>query len=106
LLAQSATHWTIGAAMLPHPGFGEADAHVTLSTGIIQTTFNFHDEVDVSEWLLYANPAIWAGRGLAQGQGQVFTQAGRLVASYSVQAMIRGFDKDPAAMGKDFHTAM
>jgi acyl-CoA thioesterase II len=106
LLAQSATHWTIGAAMLPHPGFGEADAHVTLSTGIIQTTFNFHDDADVTEWLLYANPAIWSGRGLAQCQGQVFTQDGRLVASYSVQAMIRAFQKEPAAIGKDFHTLM
>jgi acyl-CoA thioesterase-2 len=98
--------WTIGAAMLPHPGFSEAAAHVTLSTGIIQITFNFLDHVDVSEWLLYANPAIWAGRGLAQGQGQVFTQDGRMVASYSVQAMIRAFDRDPAAMGKDFRTVM
>ncbi len=106
LLAQSATHWTIGAAMLPHPGFGEADAHVTLSTGIMQTTFNFHDDVDVTDWLLYVNPAIWSGKGLAQGQSQVFTHDGRLVASYSVQAMIRGFQKEPAAMGQDFHTVM
>ena len=106
LLAQSATHWTIGAAMLPHPGIGEADADVTLSTGIMQTTFNFHDDVDVTEWLLYANPAIWAGRGQAQGQGQVFTCDGSLVASYSVQAMIRGFDQQPDFIGKDHRTAM
>lgn len=106
LLAQSLTHWTIAAAMLPHRGFGEADAHVTLSTGIMQTTVNFHDDVDVTEWLLYANPAIWAGKGLAQGQGQVFTTGGGLVASYSVQAMLRGFERQPAAIGKDFHTAM
>ena len=106
LLAQSATHWTIGAALLPHPGFGEADAHVTLSTGIMQTTFNFHDDVDVTGWLLYANSAIWSGKGLAQGEGRVFTRDGRLVASYSVQAMIRGFQNAPAAMGQDFQTAM
>jgi acyl-CoA thioesterase II len=106
LLAQSATHWTIAAALLPHPGYSEAAAHVTLSTGIIQFTFNFLDDVDVTQWLLYANPAIWAGHGLAQGQGQVFTQDGRLVASYSVQAMIRAFETDPATMGKDFRTAM
>lgn len=106
LLAQSTTHWTIGAAMLPHPGFGEADAHVTLSTGIMQASIAFHDEVDVTEWLLYSNPAIWAGRGLAQGQGRVFTRDGRMVASYTIQAMIRGFQKDPAAMGQDFKTAM
>ena len=33
----------------------------------------FHDEVDVTEWLLYSNPAIYAGRGLVQGEGHVFT---------------------------------
>ena len=29
LLAQPTTHWTIAAAMLPHPGYGEAMAHVS-----------------------------------------------------------------------------
>jgi uncharacterized protein (DUF427 family)/acyl-CoA thioesterase len=106
LLAQSTTHWTIGAAMRPHAGFGEADAHVTLSTGIMATTVAFHDEVDVTEWLLYANPAIYAGRGLAQGDGHVFTQDGRLVASYTVQAMIRGFTATPETMGLDESNAM
>ncbi len=106
LVAQSTTHWTIAAAMRPHAGFGEADAHVTLSTGIMATTVAFHDEVDVTEWLLYANPAIYAGRGLAQGEGHVFTQDGRLVASYTVQAMIRGFTARPEAMGLDASNAM
>jgi acyl-CoA thioesterase-2 len=106
LLAQSTTHWSIAAAMLPHPGVAESAAHITLSTGITQTTINFHDDFDITEWLLYANPAIWAGKGLAQGQGRVYASDGRLVASYSVQAMIRAFDKDPAAIGKDFHTVM
>jgi uncharacterized protein (DUF427 family)/acyl-CoA thioesterase len=106
LLAQSTTHWTIAAAMRPHEGVSEALAHVTLSTGILATTIAFHDEVDVSEWLLYANPAIYAGRGLAQGEGRVFTQDGRLVASYTVQAMIREFRTPPGAMGKDYTDAM
>ena len=106
LLAQSTTHWTIAAAMRPHPGFGEADAHVTLSTGIMSIAIAFHDDVDVTEWLLYANPALYAGRGLAQGEGHVFTQDGRLVASYSVQAMIRGFARDPGALGLDATNAM
>jgi acyl-CoA thioesterase-2 len=105
LLAQSTTHWTIAAAMLPHPGYGEAAAHVTLSTGIMQTTVAFHDEVDVTEWLLYSNPAIWAGRGLCQGEGRVHTRDGRLVASYSVQAMVRGFAGDADRLG-GFKSAM
>jgi acyl-CoA thioesterase-2 len=106
LLAHSTTHWTIAAAMRPHEGISEAQAHVTLSTGVLVTTIAFHDEVDVTDWLLYANPAIYAGRGLAQGEGRVFTRDGRLVASYSVQAMIRGFRTSPGGMGKDRADAM
>jgi acyl-CoA thioesterase II len=106
LLAQSTTHWTIAAAMRPHPGFGEAQAHTTLSTGIMSAAIAFHDEFDVREWLLYANPAIYAGRGLAQGEGRVFAQDGRLVASYSVQAMIRAFTTPPGEMGRDATNAM
>jgi hypothetical protein len=54
------------------------------------------DELDVTEWLPDANPAIFAGRGLAQGDGPVLTEDGRLVASYTVQAMIRGLANDRA----------
>jgi len=72
----------------------------------MQTSIAFHDGVDVTEWLPYSNGAIWAGRGLAQGEGHVFTRDGRLVASCSVQTMIRGFEKDPTTMGQDFRTAM
>jgi uncharacterized protein (DUF427 family)/acyl-CoA thioesterase len=106
LVAQATTHWTIGAAMRPHPGFGEADAHVTLSTGIMAVGIAFHDDAPVTEWFLYENPAIWAGRGLAQGQGRIWTGGGRLIASYTVQAMIRQFARDPAALGLDATNAM
>ena len=106
LLAQSTTHWTVAAAMRPHEGVSEAQAHVTLSTGILAASVAFHDTVDVGEWLLYANPAIWAGRGLAQGEGRVFARDGRLVASYTVQAMIRAFRTAPEAMGKGYADAM
>jgi acyl-CoA thioesterase II len=106
LLAQSSTHWTIAAAMRPHEGVTEALAHRTLSTGILASTIAFHDAFDVSDWLLYANPAIYAGRGLAQGEGRVFNREGRLVASYTVQAMIRAFATPPQSMGKDYTDAM
>lgn len=92
--------------MRPHPGFGEAQAHVTLSTGIMSTSIAFHDEFDVTDWLLYSNPAIYAGRGQAQGEGHVFTVDGRLVASYRVQAMIRGFSQSPEQLGLDSTNAM
>jgi acyl-CoA thioesterase-2 len=106
LIAQATTHWTIGAAMRPHAGFGEADAHVTLSTGIMSASIAFHDDAPIDQWLLYENPAIWAGRGLTQGDGRIFTQDGILLASYSVQAMIREFVRPPEAMGMDATNAM
>jgi uncharacterized protein (DUF427 family)/acyl-CoA thioesterase len=106
LMAQSTGHWTIAAAMRPHKGFGEADAHVALSTGIMSISIAFHEDVDVTQWLLYANPATYAGRGLAQGEGRIFTEDGRHVASYSVQSMIRLFSETPQTMGKDKTTAM
>ena len=106
LVAQAATHWTIGAALRPHPGISELAAHVTLSTGIMSIAIAFHDDAPVTEWFLYSNPAIWSGRGLAQGEGRIYTQDGRLLASYSVQAMIRGFTKAPEAMGMDWSNAM
>jgi acyl-CoA thioesterase-2 len=106
LVAQATTHWTIAAAMRPHPGFGEAQAHESLSTGIMSVTINFHDDAPVDQWFLYANRAIWSGRGLAQGEGTIFSQDGRLMASYSVQAMIRGFAERPEAMGMDSSNAM
>jgi acyl-CoA thioesterase-2 len=106
LLAQSTTHWTIAAAMRPHEGITEALAHRTLSTGILAATVAFHDEFDVRDWLLYVNPAIYAGRGLAQGEGRVFSRDGRLVASYTVQAMVRGFETSPGRLGKDYTDAM
>ena len=106
LLAQATTHWTVAAAMRPHPGMGEADAHVTLSTGIMSVHIAFHDDAPLDQWFLYANRASWSGRGLAQGDGRIFNAGGRLLASYAVQAMIRRFPRDPAAMGKDRTSAM
>ena len=69
--------------MLPHPGYGEAMAHVSLSTGIMGVSIAFHDEIDVTQWHLYSNPAIHAGSGLCQGEGHIFREDGRLVASYT-----------------------
>jgi acyl-CoA thioesterase II len=104
LVAQPTTHWTIAAAMRPHRGFGEAQAHLNLSTAPVAIALSFEDDAPLDEWLLYTTTAIWAGRGLALGDGKIFTQAGTLVASYALQAMIR--EALPSAAGKDAATAM
>ena len=104
LLAQATTHWTIAAGMLPHPGMGEAQAHVSLSTGPVAMSLSFHDDAPLDEWVLYSTRAIWSGRGLVQGDGRVWTRTGRLVASYSLQAMVRKMLA--GAGGRDASTAM
>ncbi len=106
LLLQSLTHWTIAAALRPHAGFGESQAHASLSTGVQAVTVAVHEQPDVTDWLLTSTHAPWAGLGLAHGTGTVFTQTGTLVASFSVQAMIRPFDAPPDAFGKDATNAM
>jgi len=101
LLAQFTGHMTISAALLPHAGLGEEQAHFTLSTGVLAITVALHDEADLTRWLLYANPCIYAGSGLVQGEGRVFGEDGRLVASYTVQAMVRDFPEPPERIGLD-----
>lgn len=90
VLAQPTTHWTIGAAMRPHKGYGEIMAHRTISTGVMSSTIFFHEDPDLTDWLLYSTRATHAGAGLAQGEGRIYTQSGRLVATYCVQVMVRG----------------
>ncbi|CAN5247750.1 thioesterase family protein [soil metagenome] len=93
LLTQCVGHITIGASLLPHEGVKESDAHVTLSTGVMSIAIAYHADADVSGWILYSNPSIYAGRGLVQGHGTVFGQDGTLLASYTVTAMVRQFDR-------------
>jgi acyl-CoA thioesterase II len=105
LLTQATTHWTIAAAMRPHPGVGEADAHVSLSSAPMSLGISFHDDAPLDQWFLYANRATWSGRGLCHGEGQVFSRDGRLLASYTVDAMLRRFAPS-LAPGKNPMTAM
>lgn len=104
VVAQSTTHWTVAAAMLPHPGVGEAQAHLSLSTGPVALSMSFHDDAPLDEWFLYSTRAIWSGAGLAQGDGRVWAADGRLIAAFTLQAMLRGLL--PGAAGRDASTAM
>jgi acyl-CoA thioesterase II len=84
----------IATAMLPHPGFGTAEAHESVSTGIMTHTLSYHEPFDARDWLLSVHESPYAGRGRAFARGDVFTADGRLVASFSQDSIIRPF---PAA---------
>ncbi len=88
----------IGLAMRPHrDSVNIADAHHTLSTGVIGHTIHFSDRFDVSEWLLIVTEATKAATGRVYGGGRVFTQSGSLVAAFHQDAMAKaaGAQLDP-----------
>jgi acyl-CoA thioesterase II len=91
ILAWGTDGYLIGTAMLPHEGYNENHAHRTISTGVLAHTLNFHERFRADHWLLLANESIWAGRGRIHGRCNVWTQDGRLVATYTQDSMIRGF---------------
>jgi acyl-CoA thioesterase len=92
---QAIVAWTqpgfiIGLAMRPHPEINIADAHTSISTGVISHTAHFHDHADVGQWLLVAQQASYAGNGRVFGSGSVFAQDGTLVSTFAQDSMARG----------------
>jgi acyl-CoA thioesterase II len=92
---QAIVAWTqpgfiIGLAMRAHTHINIADAHTSISTGVISHTAHFHDHADVGQWLLVAQEASYAGNGRVFGSGAVFTQDGTLVSTFAQDSMARG----------------
>jgi acyl-CoA thioesterase len=94
LLAQFTGHLAIAAALRPHPGIGQDQAHVTLSTAINAISISLHADVRVDRWLLYHHRSTFAGDGMTHAECRVHEEDGALVASFTVDAMVRAFD-DP-----------
>jgi acyl-CoA thioesterase len=91
LLAQFTGHLSIAAALRPHAGIGQDAAHRTLSTAVNAITIAFHADVRMDEWVLYHHRSTFAGDGMTHAECRVHTEAGALVASFTVEAMVRGF---------------
>jgi acyl-CoA thioesterase-2 len=97
LLAFASDGFLIGTAMRPHAGVGQAQAHVTISTGVLSHTLTFHEPFSADEWLLLAHRSPYAGHGRCYGQASVFRQDGTLVASYVQDAMVRPLAGKPGS---------
>ena len=92
LLSHFTNHLSISTAMRPHPGIGTAQAHHTVSTAVMGIGVTFHDPVGWDGWLRYHHESTFAGAGMCYVRGQVLTEEGRLVASFTQDGMIRAFD--------------
>src|SRR3954452_18869767 len=92
LIAWCQPGFIIGLAMRPHKEIDIADAHTSISTGVISHTAHFHDHADVGDWLLIAQQATYAGNGRVFGSGSLFTQDGTLVSTFAQDSMARGVE--------------
>lgn len=89
LLAYATDGFLIGTAMRPHAGVGQAQAHQTVSTGVLSHTLTFHEPFSAGEWLLLSHRSSYTGRGRCYGQANVFRADGTLVAAFVQDGMIR-----------------
>ena len=89
LVAYSTDGFLIGTAMRPHAGVGQAQAHRTLSTGVLSHTLTYHERCPASEWHLLEQTSTYAGHGRSYGRGDIFRADGQLAASFVQDAMIR-----------------
>jgi acyl-CoA thioesterase-2 len=104
LLAQFMGHIPIATALRPHAGVGQSAAHRTLSMGINAISLSVHRDVRADEWMLYHHHSTFAGDGMTHADCRVFTEDGELLASFSVEAMVRPFPEGDR--GRDERTAM
>jgi acyl-CoA thioesterase-2 len=89
LLAQFTGHLSIAAALRPHEGIGQRAAHRTLSTAINAIGLSLHGEVRADRWMLYRHHSTFAGDGMTHSECRVHDIAGALLASFTVDAMVR-----------------
>jgi acyl-CoA thioesterase len=97
LLAYATDGFLIGTAMRPHAGIGQSMAHVTIGTSVLSHTLTFHEPVDAGEWHLLAHESPFAGAGRTYGRAHIFTEDGRLVASFVQDNMVRALPDRPAS---------
>lgn len=91
LLAQFTGHLPIAAALRPHAGVGQDQAHRTISTAINAITLSLHADVRADRWMGYHQRSTFAGDGMTHAECRVHDEAGTLLASFTVEAMVRPF---------------
>jgi acyl-CoA thioesterase/uncharacterized protein (DUF427 family) len=86
-------HMSIAAALRPHAGVGQREAHRTISTAINAIAISFHADAHMDHWVLYRHLATVVADGIAHSECRVHDESGVLVASFTVDAMIRPLDR-------------
>ena len=97
LLAHFTGHLSISTTFRAHAGIGTSQAHYTVSTAPMGIGVSFHEPAEWDGWIRYHHESTYVGAGMSYVRGQVLTADGRLLASFTQDAMIRGFDSQGGA---------
>lgn len=89
-------HMAVAAALRPHAGIGQDQAHRTLSTAINAIGLSLHRDPRADTWLRYHHHSTYAGDGMTHAECHIHDDSNTLVASFTVDAMVRQFDGEPA----------
>jgi acyl-CoA thioesterase-2 len=100
LVAHFTGHLSISTTMRAHEGFGTSMAHDSVSTAVMGISITFHEPVAWAGWILYHHESTQVGAGMSHVRGQVFTEEGVLIASFTQDGMIRAFAGDSVALSK------
>jgi acyl-CoA thioesterase-2 len=106
LMAQFAGHMPIAAALRSHAGIGQDQAHRTLSMGINAIHLSVHRDLRADEWMLYHHHSTFAGDGMTHAECRVHAEDGALLASFTVDAMVRAFPDGVDGAERDERTAL
>lgn len=82
---------SLAAALRPHEGIGLDQAHRTITTGVNAISLAIHRDIRADQWMLYHHRSTFAGDGMTHSECRVHDQEGHLLASFTVEAMLRGF---------------
>lgn len=93
LLAQFTGHMSIAAALRPHAGVGQVEAHRTISTAINAIAMAVHADVRMDRWVRYRHRATVVQDGMAHAECRAYDETGAFLASFTVDGMIRPLDR-------------
>ena len=93
-----ATHLTgflsLATSLRPHQGIGLDQAHRTITTGVNAISLSIHREIRADEWMLYHHHSTFAGSGITHSACRIHNEHGDLLASFSVESMLRSMATD------------
>lgn len=93
LLAQFAGHLSIAAALRPHAGVGQREAHRSISTAINAIAWSSHADARVDRWVRYRHVATVVQDGMGHSECRVYDEDDALLASFTVDFMLRPLDR-------------